>query len=327
MKQRRLGKTDVMVSEISLGTWQLGSKWGDPFDKEVALKTLQGATDVGINCFDTADVYIGGASETTIGEYIKTVKEKPFVITKVGRYLNPHTTDGYSEMNIRSYINDSLHRLDVNTLDMVLLHCPPIGVYYKPEVFKFMDKLKSEGKIKHYGISVEKVEEGLKAMEYEGIDAIEIIFNMFRIRPMELLFEQAKKKNVGIIVRVPLASGLLSGKFNKETTFSPGDHRSFNRNGEAFDKGETFGGVDYELGLQAVEQLEQVFPKQNLAQIALRWILMFDAVSTVIPGASKPEHIISNADASKLPPLTKEEMKAVEDIYNKYIKYPVHYLW
>lgn len=327
MKQRRFGKTNVMVSEISLGTWQLGSRWGDPFEADVARSTLEGATDVGINCYDTADVYQGGASEEAIGKYIKTLDEKPFVITKTGRRLNPHVTEGYNEENIRYFIDDSRKRLDVETLDMVLLHCPPTEVYYNPDVFTLLDTLKEEGKIAHYGVSIEKVEEGLKAMEYEGVEAIEVIFNMFRLRPLELLFEQAKKHDVAIIVRVPLASGLLTGKYTKKTTFSAGDHRTFNRNGEAFDKGETFSGVDYDLGLEAVNKLKKVFPDDNLAQIALRWILMFDAVSTVIPGASKPEHIVSNAAAADLPPLTKKQMKAVEDIYNKYIKNPVHYLW
>lgn len=327
MKKRRFGKTNIMVSEISLGTWQLGSKWGDPFNPEVALETLKAATELGINCYDTADVYQGGASEQAIGEYIKTIHEKPFVITKTGRRLNPHTAQGYNEDNIRHFINDSRKRLDVDALDMVLLHCPPTDVYYNPEVFELLDQLKKEGIINHYGVSIERVEEGLKAMEYEGVEAIEVIFNMFRLRPLELLFEQAKKKDVAIIVRVPLASGLLSGKYTNKTTFSAGDHRTFNRNGEAFDKGETFSGVDYEVGLQAVEALKNVFPGQNLAQIALRWILMFDAVSTVIPGASKAEHIISNAEAANLPPLSESEMKQVQDIYNKFIKHPVHYLW
>lgn len=327
MKQRRFGKTNVMVSEISLGTWQLGSRWGDPFQDDVALATLEGATAQGINCYDTADVYQGGASETAIGKYIKTLDETPFVITKAGRYLNPHVADGYNEENIRGFINGSRKRLDVDALDMVLLHCPPQDVYYRPEVFQFMDKFKEEGLIKHYGVSIEKVEEGLKAMDYPGVEAIEVIFNMFRLRPLELLFKEAKKRDVAIIVRVPLASGLLSGKYTKKTTFGEGDHRTFNRNGEAFDKGETFSGVDYDLGLEAVEKLKAIFPGKNLAQVALRWILMFDAVSTVIPGASKPEHIISNAEASELPPLTKEEMKQVEEVYDTYIKNPVHYIW
>ena len=327
MNKRRFGKTGIMVSEISLGTWQLGSKWGDPFDETVARETLQGATKVGINCYDTADVYQGGASEEAIGKYLKVVEEKPFVITKTGRRLNPHTVEGYNEENIRSFINDSRKRLDVKSLDMVLLHCPPTDVYYRPEVFQLLDTLKEEGLINHYGVSIEKIEEGLKALEFEGVEAIEVIFNMFRLRPLELLFEQAKKKDVAIIVRVPLASGLLTGKYTKDTTFSKGDHRTFNRNGEAFDKGETFSGVDFDLGLQAVEELKKAFPDQNLAQIALRWILMFDAVSTVIPGASKASHIVSNSEAANLQPLTTEQMEKVEHIYTTYIKNPVHYLW
>jgi aryl-alcohol dehydrogenase-like predicted oxidoreductase len=210
---------------------------------------------------------------------------------------------------------------------MVLLHCPPTDVYYMPDVFKLLDQLKLEGKIKHYGVSVERVEEGLKAMDYDGVDAIEIIFNMFRLRPTEYFFNKAQEKKVGVIVRVPLASGLLTGKFHRQSTFEKDDHRAFNRNGEAFDKGETFSGVDYENGLDAVEALKKVFQTQNLTAIALRWILMFDAVSTVIPGASKPEYVYENVNATLLPPLTKEQMKAVEDIYEKYIKDPVHYIW
>jgi aryl-alcohol dehydrogenase-like predicted oxidoreductase len=327
MKKRVLGKTGTLVSEISLGCWQLGSKWGEPFELDVALDTLKAATKEGINCYDTADVYQGGESEKAIGKYIKTLDEKPFIITKSGRYLNPHTADGYNEENIRGYIMDSLKRLDKDSLDMVLLHCPPTDVYYRPEVFAFMDKFKEEGLIQHYGVSVEKIEEGLKAMQYDGVEAIEIIFNMFRMRPLETFFKEAKKNNVGIIVRVPLASGLLTGKFSKNSTFNKDDHRNFNRNGEAFDKGETFSGVDYETGLKAVDALKKIFNTENLAPFALRWILMFDAVSTVIPGASKHEHIINNAVASNLPPLTETQMEQVRNIYDKYIKNPVHYMW
>ncbi len=327
MKYRRFGKTNVMVSEISLGTWQLGSKWGDPFNDVVAKATLTAATKEGINCYDTADVYQGGASEVAIGQYIKGLKEHPFIITKAGRKLNPHVTSGYNEINLRGFINDSRKRLDVDSLDMVLLHCPPTDVYYQPNVFEALNRFKKEGIIKHYGVSVERVEEALKAIEYEGVEAVEIIFNMFRLRPMELFFQEANKRDVAVIVRVPLASGLLTGKFKKDTTFSSGDHRTFNRHGESFDKGETFSGVDYETGLMAVEELKKVFHTENLAPIALRWILMFDAVSTVIPGASKESHVINNVLATNLPPLTNEEMKAVKDIYNTFIKVPVHSLW
>ncbi|MGS0973065.1 MAG: aldo/keto reductase [Candidatus Izemoplasmataceae bacterium] len=327
MKKRVLGKTNIEVSEISLGTWQLGSKWGDPFDKDVALKTLHNATKYGINCYDTADVYQDGESEKVIGEYIKSLDQKPFVITKNGRRLPTQTVEGYSEENIRQFVDDSRKNLDVDKLDMVLLHCPPTDLYYHPEVFEWMDALKKEGKIKHYGVSVERIEEGLKALDYEGVEAIEIIFNMFRLRPTEYFFQRAKEANVGVIVRVPLASGLLTGKFTKESTFSSGDHRQFNRNGEAFDKGETFSGVDFALGLKAVDELKKVFKGQNLAQVALRYILMFDAVSTVIPGASKAEHVASNVKAIDLPPLSQEEMNKVKEIYDLYIKNPVHYLW
>lgn len=327
MRFRTFGKTGIKVSEISLGTWQLGSRWGDPFNEEVAIKTLDAAIKTDINLFDTADVYQGGMSEKIIGKYIKTLDQKPFVITKTGRRLPEQTKEGYSEENLRQFIDDSRKNLDVEALDMVLLHCPPTDVYYMPEVFKLLDQLKIEGKIKHYGVSVERIEEGLKAMDYEGVEAIEIIFNMFRLRPTEHFFKRAQEQKVGVIVRVPLASGLLTGKFTKKSTFGKDDHRTFNRHGEAFDKGETFSGVDYDRGLEAVEALKKVFHTDNLTAIALRWILMFDAVSTVIPGASKPEYVYDNVNATLLPPLTKEQMKAVEDIYNTYIKDPVHYIW
>jgi aryl-alcohol dehydrogenase-like predicted oxidoreductase len=327
MKYRTFGKTGLKIAEVSLGTWQLGSKWGDPFDEKVAEETLKTAVSLGINAFDTADVYSGGQSERSIGEFLKTVSNKPFVITKAGRRLPNQTKDGYTKENLSLFIHDSRKNLQVDALDMVLLHCPPTDVYYMPEVFQYLDEFKQEGFIKHYGVSVERIEEGLKALEYPGVEAIEIIFNMFRLRPMELFFEQAKKKQVGIIVRVPLASGLLTGKYHDKTTFSAHDHRTYNRHGEAFDKGETFSGVDYHLGLKAVNELKKVFHTEALAPIALRWILMFDAVSTVIPGASKPEQIIENVKATELPPLTEKQMKSVEDIYQTYIKDPVHHLW
>ena len=327
MRFRTFGKTGFKVSEISLGTWQLGSKWGDPFDRSVALKTLQAATATDINVFDTADVYQDGLSEKTIGEYIKTLDQKTFVITKIGRRLESQTKEGYSEENIRRFVDDSRKNLSLESLDMVLLHCPPTDVYYMPEVFNVLDQLKIENKIKHYGVSVERIEEGLKAMDFEGVEAIEIIFNMFRLRPIETFFEKASEKKIGVIVRVPLASGLLTGKYKPETTFGKEDHRTFNRDGAAFDKGETFSGVSFEQGLKAVEALKKAFKTDNLTQIALRWVLMFDAVSTVIPGASKPEYVYQNVNASLLPPLTNEEMKIVKDIYEKYIKNPVHYLW
>ncbi len=327
MKTRPFGSTGFNITEIALGTWQLGSVWGEPFDKEVALNTLKNATNAGINAFDTADVYQDGKSEEIIGEYLKTLDDKPFIITKTGRRLPAQTKEGYNEANIRGFIDDSRKRLDQDTLDMVLLHCPPTDVYYNPEVFTLLDTLKEEGKIKHYGVSVERIEEGLKAMNYPGVEAIEIIFNMFRLRPMELFFEEAKKHQVGVIVRVPLASGLLTGKFTKDSTFNKDDHRTFNRQGEAFDKGETFSGVDYALGLKAVDALKDYFKTETLAPIALRWILDFEAVSTVIPGASKPHHIENNAIAANMKPLSKKDHDKVKEIYDTYIKDPVHHLW
>ncbi|MDX9692461.1 MAG: aldo/keto reductase [Acholeplasmataceae bacterium] len=327
MKYRTFGKTGYHISEISLGTWQLGNTWGLPFSEITAIDTLQTATSLGINAFDTADVYVGGLSEKTIGVFNKARKDKAFVITKMGRRLNPHVKEGYNEENLRRFVDESRRNLQVDQLDMILLHCPPTEVYYEPTVFKVLDTLKKEGKIKHYGVSVEKIEEGLKAMNYPGVEAIEIIFNMFRLRPMELFFEEAKKKNVGIIVRVPLASGLLTGKYDEKTTFNPNDHRTFNREGQSFDKGETFSGVNYQQGLSAVSRLKEVFKTDDLAPIALRFCLMFDAVSTVIPGASRPEQVRQNVLASELKPLTDDEMKKVFDIYETYIKDPVHDLW
>ena len=327
VKYRKLGKTNLLVSEISLGCWQLGGKWGDAFDEELAQSTLQTAIIQKINCFDTADVYSGGESERAIGRFLMKSETKPFVITKIGRWSNPHRAESYHEENIRKYIDQSRKNMQVDSLDMVLLHCPPTPVYYTPEVFAILDQLKMEGKIKHYGVSVEKVEEALIAMEYPGVEAIEIIFNMFRLRPAELFFQEAKKKNVGIIVRVPLASGLLSGNYNERTVFSNGDHRQANCHGEWFDRGETFSGVDYDSGLEAVQELKKLFPNENLSMIALRYILMFDAVSTIIPGASKPQHIEQNALASTLPPLSEFQMIEVEKIYNRLIRHQVHTRW
>jgi aryl-alcohol dehydrogenase-like predicted oxidoreductase len=327
MKTRPFGKTGFDISEISLGTWQLGSRWGDPFSEEVAEETLQKAFDLGINALDTADVYQGGMSEKAIGKFNQKKDHKMFVITKVGRKLPKQDKDLYTKENLTKFIDDSRKNLQVDALDMVLLHCPPTDLYDDPYVFNLMDDFKKQGKIKHYGVSIEKIEEGLKAMQYPGVEAIEVIFNMFRLRPAQELFEKAKENNVGIIVRVPLASGLLTGKYNKNTTFGPHDHRTFNREGASFDKGETFSGVPFDLGVEAASKLKNYFPQDQLPLYALRWILMFDAVSTVIPGASRPEQITENVKAALLKPLTQEEMTYVEDIYDAYIKEHVHHLW
>jgi len=327
MKLRKLGKTNIEVSEISLGTWQLGSTWGMPFSHGEAYNILDAARNEGINCLDTADVYQDGLSEKTIGEYTKEKGYHPFVITKVGRFLPEQKKELYTEEAIRKFVDDSRKNINVEALDMVLLHCPPTDLYKEDTVFNLMDKLVKEGKIKHYGVSVEKVEEAILAMNHPGVEAIEIIFNMFRLKPAQEFFAKAKEQNVGIIVRVPLASGLLTGKYHENTTFNPNDHRTFNRNGESFDKGETFSGVDYQLGIRAVSELKKLFRTDNLAPIALRWILMFDEVSTVIPGASRAEQVLWNSTAAQLKPLTKAQMDSVEAIYDKYIKDSVHHLW
>lgn len=326
MNYRVLGKTGFRVSEVSLGTWQLGSKWGEPFNREVAWATLEAACMQGINCFDTADIYQNGMSERIIGEFIKSRKERIFVVTKCGRKLNPHIAGGYNAENIRSFVNASLENMQQERLDMVLLHCPPSEVYAKQEVFDELDALKKEGRILHYGVSVERIDEALQALNHD-ISAIEIIFNMFRLRPADELFAKAQEKNVGIIVRVPLASGLLSGKYTLETQFGKEDHRSYNRNGEYFDKGETFSGVDYATGVKAAQLLKERLKTDNLSLSALRYILMYEAVSTVIPGASSPGQIAANAAASGLPPFTDREMEIVQEVYNEYVKDLVHNLW
>lgn len=326
MNTRRFGKTGKMVSEIGLGTWQLGTKWGEPFNPVEAEKILTAAYNNDITLIDTADIYNDGNSEKAIGKFIKKHPNHFFVVTKCGRGLDPHTAEGYTAENMEKFIDGSLKRLDVEQLDLVLLHCPPTSVYKKDELFAGLDTLVSKGKIANYGVSIEKVSEGLQAMEYP-ISAIEVIFNMFRLKPTEELFPKAEENDIGILARVPLASGLLTGKFNENTAFGENDHRSYNRNGESFDKGETFSGVDYETGLKAVKELKEVFGDENLSPYALKWILMHKAVSCVIPGASKQEHVMSNIEAAKIPNLTPEQMKAVEDIYNKYIYSQVHNNW
>jgi aryl-alcohol dehydrogenase-like predicted oxidoreductase len=328
MNYRKLGKTEFEISEISLGTWQVGGKWGDNFNHKNAEEILHNAVDSGINFIDTADVYSDGESEKAVGKFVKTRSERIFVATKCGRQLNPHVNQSYTPTALRKFVENSLTNMGLDTLDLIQLHCPPTEVYYRPEIFEVFDRLKDEGKILNLGISVEKVEEALKGIEFENVTTVQIIYNMFRQRPQELFFEQAFKKNVGVIVRVPLASGLLTGKFSKKSTFTAGDHRNFNRNGEAFDKGETFSGINYETGLEAVEALKNIFPNQeNLAPVALRWILMQNAVSTIIPGASNPQQVIDNLGALTMPNLSEDQYEAVAQIYEKYIKSSVHHIW
>ncbi len=328
MNFRRFGKTNQNISEIGLGTWQVGGKWGSSFDHKLADNILNTAADSGINFIDTADVYSAGESEKAIGNFLKTRSEKFFVATKCGRQINPHTSEGYTPAVLRKYVEDSLKRLQLETLDLVQLHCPPTQVFYRPEIFGLFKDLKAEGKVQNLGISVEKIEEALKGIEFDNVVSVQIIFNMLRQRPAELFFEQAKKKDVGVIVRVPLASGLLTGKYSKDTSFEVGDHRFFNRNGEMFDKGETFSGIDYNTGLEAVAELKELFSGQlNLAEIALRWILMFENVSTVIPGASRPEQVIENLKCSQQPALSDLQINKVKEIYLKYFKNTIHQWW
>lgn len=325
MNYRTFGKTGFNISEVSLGTWQLGGKWGADFDIEDADATLEEAYEQGVNFFDTADGYQGGDSEKAVGAFVKKHPDVHFT-TKIGRKEEPLSEAHFSPANLERYVDESLANMGVESLDLVLLHCPPMSIYYHPETFFKLDELKKAGKIKNYGVSVERVEEAIKAMDYD-ISAVEIIFNMFRLRPAQLFFELAKKNNVGILARVPLASGLLTGKYTLDTTFGKEDHRTTNRNGELFDKGETFSGVDYATGVRAADELKERLGTKNLAALALRYILMYDAVSAVIPGASSPEQIERNTVASDLPELTQEQMSIVADVYDKYIKNPVHYLW
>jgi len=322
-----LGKTNYKISEISLGTWQVGGRWGEPFNNKNADDILNTAIDKGINFIDTADVYSDGDSEKAVGRIVKSRKEKIYVASKCGRKISPHVSAGYTEKALRGFVEDSLKRTGLERLDLIQLHCPPTEVYYRPEIFELFDKLKKEGKIANMGVSVEKVEEALKAIEYPNVTTVQIIFNIFRQRPAELFFKEAKKKNIGIIVRVPLASGLLSGTYTKDRVFSKDDHRNFNRNGAAFDKGETFSGIDYNTGIEAVEEIKALFPGINMVSLSLKWIQTFEEVSCIIPGASKPAQVISNLDAVKINNLTKEQIQIINRVYDTKIKSMVHQLW
>jgi aryl-alcohol dehydrogenase-like predicted oxidoreductase len=327
MHYRELGRTGYKVSEVSFGAWAIGGTWG-PVDDSESLAALNKAIDLGVNFIDTADVYGDGHSEQLIAQVLKTRREEVIVATKAGRRLDPHVADGYNAANLTSFIERSLKNLDTDCLDLVQLHCPPTEVFYRPEVFAALDDLVKAGKIRYYGVSVEKVEEALKAIEYPNVQTVQIIFNMFRHRPSELFFREAKSRKIGILARVPLASGLLTGKMTGQTTFAADDHRNFNRHGESFDVGETFSGVDYETGLAAVEELKALIPGgATMAQFALRWILMFDAVSCVIPGAKRPSQAEDNIHAADLPPLSKATMAKVRDVYDRMIRPQVHQRW
>ena len=328
MQYRTLGKTGFDISEVSLGTWQVGGRWGEPFNAQSAERIIHTAIDGGVNFIDTADVYSEGQSEAVVGSVVKSRSEKIYVATKCGRQIQPHTAEGYTPERLTTYVEESLQNMKLETIDLIQLHCPPTEVYKRPEIFETFERLKEQGKIRHLGVSVELVEEALLAMQYSNVSTVQVIFNMFRLKPSDELFTKARGNNCGIIARVPLASGLLSGKMSKQTTFGPEDHRTFNRQGEAFDKGETFSGVDFDLGLEAVEELKRLFPGQEpLAAWAIRWILMFPEISTVIPGASRPEQVSSNIKASELPALSKEQMEGVQRVYEQYVKPAVHGLW
>ncbi|MEI2300807.1 aldo/keto reductase [Ensifer sp. MJa1] len=328
MKTRVLGKTGATISEIGFGAWQIGGAWGDVSEAD-GKRALNAALDAGVTFIDTADVYGDGRSEKIIAAVLKERGgDRPFVATKAGRRLNPHVADGYTGANIEAFIDRSLANLGVETLDLVQLHCPPTEVYYRPELFRALDQLVAKGKIRHYGVSVEKVEEALKAIEYPGVATVQIIYNIFRQRPHDLFFAEALKKNVGVIVRVPLASGLLSGKITRDTAFAADDHRNFNRHGEAFDVGETFAGVPFETALEAVEQLRPLVPEGvPMAQFALRWILEQQAVSVVIPGARNEAQAQSNAAASALSAIDGETKAAIAALYERLVKVHVHHRW
>lgn len=327
MRYRTLGKTGYKVSEVSYGAWSLGADWGNVSDDD-AMATLHAAVDAGVNFIDTADVYGDGRSEKRIARLLRERNERLFVATKAGRRLNPHVSEGYTEKNLNEFADRSLKNLGVQTIDLLQLHCPPTRVYYMPEVFDALDRMVKHKKIRFYGVSVEKVEEGLKALEYPGVSTVQIIFNMFRQRPAGLFFEQAKKNNVGIIVRVPLASGLLTGKMTQKTVFSQNDHRLYNRHGASFDVGETFAGVDFDTGISAVKSLEKLKPSAfTMPQFALKWILMHNEISTVIPGGKTPQQVNDNTKASDLPRLKQATMKKVEKLYIDRIKPQVHHRW
>jgi aryl-alcohol dehydrogenase-like predicted oxidoreductase len=327
MHYRELGRTGWQVSTVSFGAWAIGSAWGAVDDHE-SMAAMHRALDLGVNLFDTADVYGDGHSERLIARLRRERSEPFYVITKAGRRLPRQTVEGYSRENLTAWIERSLTNLEVDALDLVQLHCPPTDVYYTPEVFGILDDLVAAGKIKHYGISVEKVEQALKGIEYPGVQSVQIIFNLFRLRPSELFFSEAARRRVGILARVPLASGMLTGKMTRESVFAADDHRQFNRHGEQFDMGETFSGVDYETALQAVEALKALVPAGvTLAQFALRWIQMFPAITCSIPGGKRPSQVEDNCAAADLPPLSDAQMAACQHIYETHIRALVHHRW
>ena len=328
MHKRIFGRSGRSVGEVGFGAWAIGAAWGTVDDAQ-SVAALNAALDSGVDFIDTADVYGDGHSERLIARVLKERGgARPFVATKAGRRLPQQLVAGYSAENLEAWIDRSLSNLQVERLDLLQLHCPPTDAYYAPEVFERMDRLVERGKIAAYGVSVERVEEALKAIEFPNVSSVQIIFNMFRLRPAEYFLDQAQRKQVAVIARVPLASGLLSGKFKADSQFEASDHRQFNRKGEAFDVGETFSGVPYEVGLAAVEKLRPLVPEgASLAQLALRWILMHEAITVVIPGAKNPQQALANIQASEVPALSDEVMSAIAEVYAQDIKPYVHSRW
>jgi aryl-alcohol dehydrogenase-like predicted oxidoreductase len=327
MQYRELGRTGWKVSTISFGAWAIGGTWG-PVEDSDSLAALYRALDLGVNFFDTADVYGDGRSERLMARLRRERRESFYVATKVGRRLNPHVAGGYNRQNLTAFVERSLKNLEMEALDLVQLHCPPTEVYYMPEVFGILDDLVAAGKLRYYGVSVEKVEEALKAIEFPHVQSVQIIYNIFRQRPADLFLGLAQQRKVGILARLPLSSGMLTGKMKADSAFAADDHRAGNRQGEWFDRGETFSGVDFSSGLQAVEELRLLVPQgMSLAQMALRWILMNEAVTCAIPGAKRPTQAEENAAAADLPPLSAGTMEKIEGIYNGRIKQQVQHYW
>lgn len=327
MQYRELGRTGWKVSTMSFGAWAIGGTWGAVRDQD-SLAALHKALDHGVNFFDTADVYGDGHSERLLARLRRERREPFYVATKAGRRLNPHAAAGYNRENLTAFVERSLKNLATDSLDLLQLHCPPTDVYYMPEVFGVLDDLIGAGKLRHYGVSVEKVEEALKAIEYPNVQSVQIIFNLFRQRPRDLFFAEAARRRVGILARLPLSSGMLTGKLTRDSRFETDDHRAFNRQGEAFDRGETFSGLDYGRGLDAVEALRPLVPQaMTMTQMALRWILMFPAVTCAIPGAKRPDQVAENVRAADLPPLSDETMAAIDAIYDQQVRPYVHHHW
>lgn len=327
MQYRELGRTGWKVSMVSFGAWAIGGTRGNVKDDE-SFAALNRALDLGVNFFDTADVYGDGHSEQLLAKLRRERSESFTIATKAGRRLDPHVASGYNKKNLTAFVERSLKNLQMEALDLLQLHCPPTDVYYMPETFEALDDLVKAGKLRHYGVSVEKVEEALKAIEYPNVKTVQIIFNIFRQRPMELFFGEAQKRRIGILARVPLSSGMLTGKMTRKTTFEEDDHRRFNRHGEEFDRGETFSGLDYEIGLQAVDELRALVPADmTMAQMALRWILMAPAVTCAIPGAKRPDQVEENVRAADQPPLSDEAMGQIRAIYDRLVRPRVHQYW